>query len=179
MDRIGTPLRLLLLTLGALVLLATFVSVALRHSTPTGPLAPASAKVVVAQPSAARPVQAAPVTLAATRAVRHGQPQVAPAPRLAPTEAGLRAFLDPETGTIGGPTSPEMLAKAVGATTGAPDESTWVVRLPNGAEELMGAPPSYVIAQIDSHGRRVIRSVTDPRQALRKGVPSPLKPEER
>jgi hypothetical protein len=88
----------------------------------------------------------------------------------------MRAFLDPETGTIGGPPSgavaAEMAAQAV-------EETAQVVKLPNGGEMLVNGSVDYVIAQIDAKGHRVLRCVSDPKQAKAGGIAPAAKPEER
>ena len=43
---------------------------------------------------------------------------------------------------------------------------------------LVNSPPDYVVATIDANGRRVIRTVSDPRQARLVPVPA-TKPVER
>ena len=91
----------------------------------------------------------------------------------------MRVFLDPETGTLGGPTSPAMAARNANLTVESPEESLQVVKLPSGAEMLVGAPPDYVVLQIDANGKRVMRCVSNVKQALGTGVVPAAKPQER
>ena len=88
--------------------------------------------------------------------------------------AALRAYIDPETGTFGAP--PPGMARPDVAM--APAEEPYVVALPGGAEMLVNSPPDYVVATIDANGRRVIRTVPDPRQTKLDPVPA-TKPVER
>jgi hypothetical protein len=174
MRHTGTPLRILFLLLAAFVLVAAAVSVALRHSGParagnhvTVPVAEAVPPAPAVQLAEAAP--AAPAS--ASQSVR---PRAARSPQSAPGAVSLRAYLDPETGTFGAPPPQVVETQSAGAPVAEPS----VVTLPSGAEMLVGSPPDYVFMQIDSTGRRVIRTVSDPKQARLAPIPA-AKPVER
>jgi hypothetical protein len=170
MRRTGTPLRLSLLVAGVLVLLATAALFVVRTPGPARTASPAAAPAVAVRPAppAAQPVAVAP----ARRATARRAPAAAASPAAA--SASLGAYIDPETGTFGAPPAPMLQPEAAMA----PVEEPYVVTLPSGAEMLVNSPPDYVVASIDANGRRVIRTVSDPRQA--RLVPAPAtKPVER
>jgi hypothetical protein len=105
---------------------------------------------------------------------------VAATPSAAPAEPGMRAYLDPETGLIGGPgalppPSPEEAQALVPELQAEPVETV----LPDGSVmlELNGRGLEYFVLQLDADGNPVVRCVQDPKTALRT-APSPM-PEER
>lgn len=126
----------------------------------------ATAAAVPGQPGAARRGRA--------RAVASGQAALRPAP----TQAGLKAYRDPETGVLGAPPA-GFVGKGSAAMTAAEEDTSRVVKLPSGAEMLVGGPVDYVILRLDANGRRVMRCVQDPKQAARPLPPSAAGPEER
>jgi hypothetical protein len=167
----------LLLTLGALVVVATALSVAHRRHAPAQLGDQSAGRVITSQLAiTAQPARAASP---APRAAHPAHARVAPAPKAGPGQAGMRAFLDPETGTIGGP--PSAALGAVGAEMAGQvvEETAEVVKLPNGGEMLVNPPVDYVIMQIDAKGHRVMRCVSDPKQAKASGAAPATKPEER
>jgi hypothetical protein len=165
--RIATPLRVSLIIVGALVIVAALAAVMLPRGTATPPT---TASTVTTTHPAAAPVAAAPAPVPArhARATSARPPVVRP---IAPGTAGMRAYIDPETGTFGAPSAERLRQEAVSQPL-VPVEEGHVVQLPNGAEELVGAPPEYVVATRDANGRLVIRHVTDPKQA-KAGTPVP------
>ena len=177
--RVGTPLRSLFIVLGALVVFATIATlthqrpgpVADRAAAPTAAIATSPAQAVVPAPAADTRPPSAHVPTASK--------PTAPAVQRLPGTAGMRAYIDPETGTFGAP-SPEVLrAEAANRDLGAAEETAQVVVLPNGVEMLVGGPPDYVVAQRDANGKLVIRTVTDPKQARASGAVPATQPVER
>jgi hypothetical protein len=167
----------LLIVLGALVVFATVATLMRQRPAPAAgqAAAPIAAIVTVPAPVAAPTAAADPHQPAAR--VPATPKSIAPAVR--PGDAGLRAYIDPETGTFGAP-SPEVLrAEAADRSLQAVEETAQVVVLPNGVEMLVGGPPDYVVAQRDANGKLVIRTVTDPRQARASGAVPATQPVER
>jgi hypothetical protein len=88
-----------------------------------------------------------------------------------PIVAGLMAFLDPETGLIGGPIGdlqvPQDLTQLNGQSLLTP------VTLPNGSVmiDLQGTMQDYMILTIDPLGHRSFRCSTDPREATKPAAP--------
>jgi hypothetical protein len=170
----------LLIVLGVLVVFATIASlmhqrpgpVAARPAAPTAAIVTVPAQVAVHATAADTHPPAARVSAASKPAAPAVQQRL-------PGTAGLRAYIDPETGTFGAP-SPEVLrAEAANRNLQAVEETAQVVVLPSGAEMLVGGPPDYVVAQRDANGKLVIRTVTDPRQARASGAVPATRPVER
>ena len=92
----------------------------------------------------------------------------------------MRAYLDPETGLIGGPGAlpPLSSEEAQLLVPGLQAEPVETV-LPDGSVmlELNGRGLEYFVLQLDSDGNRVVRCVQDPKTAL-STTPNPM-PEER
>ena len=177
--RAGTPLRSLLIVLGALVVFATVASLMHQRAAPVASRAAAPTSAIVTAPAQA----AVPATAAGTRQPSTHVPatskSTAPAVHRLPGTAGMRAYIDPETGTFGAP-SPEVLrAERANRDLQAVEETAQVVTLPNGVDLLIGGPPDYVVAQRDPNGKLVIRTVTDPRQARASGAVPATRPVER
>lgn len=93
------------------------------------------------------------------------QASVAPAPAVpapaAPADAGMRAYLDPESGTIvgmppAGAVAPaaELVPGGIAVETVLPDGSVML--------ELNGSADQYYVLQLDAEGNRVVRCVQDP-----------------
>jgi len=174
--RVGTLLRSLLIVLGALVVFATVAT--LMHRRPA-PVTDRAAAAIVAVPVQAAIHATAADTRQPSARVPAASKSTAPAVRPLPGAAGMRAYIDPETGTFGAP-SPEVLrAEAANPDLQAVEETAQVVKLPNGADLLIGGPPDYVVAQRDANGKIVIRTVTDPRQAKVRGAVPATRPVER
>jgi hypothetical protein len=165
------------------------VSSAFRHNTRVACLGTAVLLAGVAglraagdKPAAADPVTAAAATPATTCnkpaatptccagaaevSIRDAAPATAGA-SVAPTagEAGMRAYLDPESGgVLVGMPSPE--AGAVQAAQATPELQQEV--LPDGSVmmHLQGTGQEYLVLEIDAKGERTVRCVQDPKQAL-------------
>lgn len=93
----------------------------------------------------------------------------------APTEAGMRAYLDPETGTF--TSLPE--GAAIG-TDGIPgDVAVVLVEQPLPGRgyimDLQGSLQDYSVLHIDAKGHRHTGCTKDPRTALKR-VPAPVSP---
>jgi hypothetical protein len=100
-------------------------------------------------------------------------PTAAPAAAATPgaAEAGMRAFIDPETGTIGVPSplpalTPEESKYIESQIQQEPVETIY----PDGSAkvELNGHGQEYFIMQLDANGKPVARCVEDPKAALEK-----------
>mgnify|MGYP001195731517 CR=1 FL=1 len=177
--RVGTPLRSLLIVLGALVVFATIATLMHQRPEPVADRAAAPAAAIVAVPAQAAAHATAPAAHQPSAHVPAAPKSSAPAVQRLPGTAGMRAYIDPETGTFGAP-SPEVLrAEAANRDPGAAEEPAQVVVLPNGVEMLVGGPPDYVVAQRDANGKIAIRTVTDPRQARASGAVPATQPVER
>jgi len=170
MDRPRRPLRFMLMALGAIAILALAQFGGQRSRAPATPVARSAHAIVAAQPVAHAALPVHPVA-------RIPRPALQSAMGTRP-QAGARIFRDPETGALGGPGSLSPAVVNAGAQQ-AVEDSSYVVKLPSGAEMLVNAPPDYVIAQIDAHGHRVLRCVADPRQAKAGSAAPAAKPEER
>lgn len=90
-----------------------------------------------------------------------------------PTEAGMRAYLDPETGTIGAP----GVSQSAVAGTQSDNPTLHEVVLPDGSVmiDLQGTLQDYTILNIDAKGHKVMRCVPNPTEAL-KATPTPVEP---
>jgi hypothetical protein len=155
-----------------------------RASSSTPIVASPAASIVAAAPTAPAPV----VTRAhahhapANMPVRTTEAPVAPVaatevwtplPSAAPGEAGMRAFYDPETGTIGGPVqlnsqvesqAPENWQDLL-IETRAADGSPMI--------DLKGYMQEYMMLHISLDGRRTMKCVEDPKKAIQDfAVPS-------
>ena len=91
-------------------------------------------------------------------AAHHATSSARPVP---PIQAGMRAYLDPETGTLGAP-APGQMIPPNSATTDAP--TLHEVTLPDGSVmvDLQGTLQDYMILQLDKQGHRVMRCVPNP-----------------
>jgi hypothetical protein len=89
-------------------------------------------------------------------------PAVAPAPPATTATPGMRAYLDPESGTIGGMPPAPLAPEEETAVLELQDEEQPVETvLPDGSVmvDLKGHGQEYFILQIDASGRRVVRCV--------------------
>jgi hypothetical protein len=105
-----------------------------------------------------------------------GLPSFLPQPTQ-PFTFGLLAFLDPETGLVGG--SPGDFQLAVGpAQSLTPQPVFTQMTMANGAVmiDLQGAMQDYMILSIDALGNRSFHCATDPQQALKSKVPATTPP---
>ena len=170
MRKLPPPSRLIPVLLGALLVLAAVAWCARTTH---------DARVVAACPTVApaAPVRVAAPMLAATAAVAPVVNRSVPAP--APGQAGMRAYIDPETGTIGGPVTDAGLDGSnviIDSGEGLVEE-----RLPNGAVkiDLQGQFQEYAVMQLDANGHPVMRCVPNPKLALKNGVAPAAAPVER
>jgi hypothetical protein len=84
--------------------------------------------------------------------------------------AAMRAFLDPETGTIGPPTTENLPpAEAVVSRDGS---DLTVVTLPNGTRmiDLKGRFDESMVMKIDAKGKRTVECVSDPKAAYQQSL---------
>jgi hypothetical protein len=178
----ATLLRSLLLLTVTLVTAAGLLWIAHPRTT-ADTAAPIAPDAVTAAPTAgtveARETAAVPpATPAALEPVATAA--AASAASMAPGSAGMRAYLDPETGVIGPmPRSAAEAAEldAVGGELPDPIE----IRRPDGTVllDLQGHMQEYYVVQLDANGKRVVRCVSDPKLAL-EAPPAPApQPEER
>jgi hypothetical protein len=104
---------------------------------------------------------------------------VSRAAKVAPAQAGMRIYRDPETGTIGGVgTLPAIATYGLPSVEDAPVNLP-IVTLPDGSlmMDLQGYFQDYAVMTLDAKGHRVMTCTPHPRAAL-KGVPSvPARPE--
>ena len=123
-----------------------------------------AAKTAIAPATAA---VAAPAAVVAAPAAPAGYRALPGITQPAPVVAGLMAFLDPETGQLTGPINGFTVPDDVARMFAAPVELT-PVTLPNGAVmiDLQGTLQDYYVLTIDPMGRRTIRCVQNPRQAM-------------
>jgi hypothetical protein len=182
----ATLLRSLLLLTVTLVTAAGLLWIAHPRTTadtaaPIAPdavtAAPTAGAVDAREPAAVPPATPAALEPVATAAPPSAAPSAAPS---APASAGMRAYLDPETGVIGPmPRSAAEAAEldAVGGELPDPIE----IRRPDGTVllDLQGHMQEYYVVQLDANGKRVVRCVSDPKLAL-EAPPAPApQPEER
>ena len=103
-------------------------------------------------------------------------PAAAPAPAAQPTgtpsDAGMRAYIDPETGLITSQPPPgqqlepsEIKQEPVLHEEILPDGSVMV--------DLQGTLQDYMVLQLDANGHLVMRCVEDPKAALETPPPAP------
>jgi len=91
------------------------------------------------------------------------------APNAVPSDAGMRAFIDPETGTIGGPGAlPPLTEEEAKLLLPEIQEEPVETVLPDGSVmvDLKGHGQEYFILQLDANGQRVVRCLQDPKTAL-------------
>lgn len=106
--------------------------------------------------------------------------ETVPATAPAPAQAGMRAYIDPETGTLGGPGPlPPPSDEAVKALGPETLEEPVETVLPDGSVmlDLKGRGQEYSIMQLDADGQRVVRCVENPNTALQ--TPPKVEREER
>jgi hypothetical protein len=162
----------LLLLLVVLAVAATFVRGAGHRADAGATPRPADAiaatpapQPATVAPSPARAALATPTKSTATSEVAS-----------APGEAGMRIYLDPETGTFG---PPPAGAEPVGGINPLNDSDAGLVqvRLPDGSYmvDLEGRFQEYYVVQMTPSGKRVVKCVQDPKQvpATSAAVPQP------
>jgi hypothetical protein len=164
MRHANTIVRRLLALAGALVLLWVAGLAARQSSVPW----------VAARPAVEAPqVANAPAVTAPAIPATHARANHRAAPKTnAPAQAGLRAYLDPETGTIGSPPNAAIHpGPAETVIVPAPVEGHATDGSP--MLELRGALQEYAVLRIGPDGRRTMRCVPDPKIAL-EGDPVPV-----
>jgi len=133
----------------------------------------------VAHPRAARVAKRAAARHAAVPAPSAPAAVAAP-PAVPPGTAGLRVYLDPETGTLGGP-GPMVTPDEDVSPLNESDEGLVQQVMPDGhvMMDLQGRFADYVLVTIDASGRLVFQYARDPRLP-RELAPLPVaKPVER
>jgi hypothetical protein len=174
----ATLLRSLLLLTVTLVTAAGLLWIAHPRTT-ADTAAPIAPDAVTAAPTAGA-VEARETAAVAAATPAALEPVATAAAPSAPASAGMRAYLDPETGVIGPmPRSAAEAAEldAVGGELPDPIE----IRRPDGTVllDLQGHMQEYYVVQLDANGKRVVRCVSDPKLAL-EAPPAPApQPEER
>jgi hypothetical protein len=96
-------------------------------------------------------------------------------------DAGMRAFIDPETGTLGVPSPlPALTSEESKYIDGQIQQDPVETVFPDGSArlELNGHGQEYFIMQLDENGKPVARCVQDPKTALEK-APAPTQPKDR
>ena len=126
----------------------------------------------------AAPANRARITTAAKKSVLATARKAAPVTatsKSAPAEAGMRAYLDPETGIISG--LPE--SGAIGLDGIPSDVAVVLVETPLPGRgytiDLQGTLQDYSVLHIDANGKRHMDCTKDPRTALKR-VPAPVTP---
>jgi hypothetical protein len=143
---------------------------------------------VVAMPRPTRAIAAMPAPTSAqhvAKAVavrsRTARTVTSPAatPVLAPAEAGMRIYLDPETGTVGPPPAGAAVPDGINPLNDT-DAGLVQVRLPDGSYmvDLEGRFEEYYVVQTTPTGKRLVKCVQDPKQTRASGAVVP-QPEER
>jgi len=186
MNRFQTTFRLLLLA--AALLLATAVALSATHAPAKRSTAAVAAKgapamcadprcpetkCVDAKSVAVKQVAAKPKAAAvATQDAAPAAAAPAPAP-IATGTAGLRIFLDPETGVLGGPGNSAALANDIDPLNDSVEGLT-EVRMPDGSWmlDMKGRFAEYAVVQKDANGTLVFRCVGS-RKELLQPLPAP------
>ena len=170
MTRFLTTFRWFLLTATLLLTIAVVWS---ASSAPTRRKAPSTVttSALVSRP-AAKQVATKPAThaIAAKRAApKATASSVAP---VAAGTAGLKIYLDPETGQLGGPGNGAALANDIDPLNDSVDGLV-EVRMPDGSYmlDMKGRFAEYAVIQTDASGKRVFRCVRS-RAELMKPVPA-------
>lgn len=171
MKNLPPQLHFVPLLLGTLLVLAA-VAWSARTAPHARAIAPSQSTAPAAQSSAAAPLLA--TTAPATRAAQR------PLAPVAPGRAGMRAYIDPETGKLGAP--PTEGAGLPGSDV-IIDSGLGLVQqvLPNGSVmvDLKGQFQDYAIMEIDASGHRVVRCVQNPKRVQQNGVAPAAAPVER
>jgi hypothetical protein len=192
MNRFQTTFRLLLLT--AVLLLATAVTLSATSATAKHRTSAAAAKHATAkaldvnggETKCADPACPAMTRVAAKPASVKSKPAAvtskAATPASAPVAAGtagLRIYLDPETGVLGGPANGAALANDIDPLNDSVEGLT-EVRMPDGSYmlDMKGRFAEYAMIQTDANGKRVFRCVGS-RKELLQPAPAPAPREDR
>ena len=140
--------------------LVALVSTAVVLRSQSSATIPASLPVAIhgSAPAAAPAAVATPVArLASARphVARHHVTSAPPATHQ-PMDAGMRIFIDPETGTIGGPTQAQLEEMAADAALNQSTDGLVQVTMPDGSVmmNLEGRFQDYYMVKLDAKGRR-------------------------
>jgi len=119
------------------------------------------------------------IAVAAVAVVAAVQPQVSTGKNAAAAVAGMRAYIDPETGQLGTSSALPPLPVDEKARL-EPVQAPRQVVLPDGSVmlELNGTGQEFTVMHIDAAGNRSIQCVQDPQRAIASPVPA-AKPEGR
>lgn len=174
----GTAIRLLLL-LVVLAVAATFVRGA-GHRADAG-TTPRPAEAIAATPAPApqlATVVPSPVRTTAAHPTLT-KPTATPEVASAPGEAGMRIYMDPETGTYGPLPAGAEPVVSINPLNDS-DEGLVRVQLPDGSlmVDLQGRFQEYFVVQMTPSGKRVVKCVQDPKQVPATSAVVP-QPEER
>ncbi len=145
-----------------------------------GTLVAATAWCAAASPAAPARATTTTTRKAARTAHRHARPAAAVA-KTAPGTAGLKIYLDPETGRLGAPPAgAQALAQDIDPLNES-DAGLVQVRMPDGhyMMDLKGRFAENVVVQIDPSGRRVMRCVRSRAELLQSPVAPTPKQEEK
>lgn len=175
MKVIVSHLRPVPILVGALLVLAVVAAGARSHSTtravaPKAGPAPAVERVSPAHVAAV--ATSSPVATAAA----------APATKaVAPGEAGMRAYIDPETGRIGMAPSPASVPDDAFPILTDSGDGLVNETLPDGSHriDLQGRFQDYAVIRIGADGQRIISCVKNPKLVEREAPASTPQPEER
>jgi len=132
----------------------------------------AKATVTAAKSAPAKSVRAASAARKSTTATARKAVPAPASPKAAPATAGMRAYLDPETGLVSG--MPETMAIGPDGIPG--DVEVVLVETPLPGRgftiDLQGTLQDYSVMHIDALGGRHFGCSKDPRTALKR-VPAP------
>jgi len=173
MKGIVSPPRMVPILLAALLVMAAIAAGA-RSRAPARAALPDPGHAIVAARVATPHVEAVAKPAPVATAVA-----ALPAKKHAPAEAGMRAFIDPETGRIG--MMPAIVPDDGSMILNDSDEGLSVQVMPNGSKlvDLQGRFQEYAVVQIGRDGKPLFRCVHDPKLIEREApAPTPL-PEER
>ena len=161
------------LILGALLALA---AVAWSARPVSHPRVATRVRIASKAASATQPVAAAPTTAQVSTSGR----AAATSSKAEPGQAGMRAYIDPETGTFGPPTA-EQAALAGQDIIVDSGEGLVEERMPNGAVkiDLQGQFQDYVVVRLDASGHRIVSCVKNPKLTLPNGPAPAVAPVER
>jgi len=161
----GTATIRSLLLLLVIAVAATFARGAGHRADVVAPR-PTRAIAATPAPTSAQLVAKAVATPAPAKRAAHTARTTAATPVLAPAEAGMRIYMDPETGTIGPRPAGMAVADGINPLNDT-DAGLVQVRLPDGSYmiDLQGRFEEYYVVQMTPEGKRLVKCVQDPKQA--------------
>lgn len=192
MKRMETPLGRMLLGIAALAVIAAGVAIsgATRSNAVPADEAvvvksqPVAAQVAVAQPAA--PSRAGWKSTKVTSVVRKAKAVTAPVAAVTIVDqplpqSGLRAFIDPETGVLGAPSTQQLEALEAQAEINESFEGLEKVTQADGSVmvDLQGRFQEFYMVKLDAKGRRTTVCGRDPRALLDPVAPVVAPAEER